>query len=187
MGVDTMRHIKGVFLLPIVKNIRIDKNGTFDKFLTEEDKTLIHSTVLASSWYPWDTYKRSFNALAEVFAQGDMEVVRQWGHAEGEQLTQTAYKTVLSAKDPKNAFKKIEMFWKLQFDFGELDVNFVSGNSIKVTIKGFDEDFKVFFNLVRGWYEQVLKMCECTDIQSEFLAKSWEGGGDTIMQFSWTS
>ena len=180
-----MRHVKGSMFLKVAKVIKVDKSGVYDNLLTDEDKDLLSTTILTASWYPWESYKRCFNALAEVFAQGDMEVVRQWGHTEGEQLTQSAYKSILTGKDYKIAFKKIKLFWKFQFDFGELDLSFISDSTMQVVLKDFDPDFKVFFNLARGWFEQVLKMSDCKDVTSEFLVKSWEGAGDTTIQLSW--
>ena len=182
-----MRHIKGELIKKIVVPIRADKSGVFDKILSEEDKNIVSSTILTANWYPYDTFKRCYNAFADVYAKGNMEVCRQWGSAAGEELTTSAYKTVISDKNYKVAFQKLQLLWKMHFDFGELDVNFISDNELQITLKDFDPDNKVFYYFARGWYEQVLIMCDCKDVKSEFLEKSWEGAEDTIIQLSWTS
>lgn len=182
-----MRTIKGIFLKKVVSIIRSDKSGTFDRYFTEEDKQVINSTILSSSWYPFDVFKKCFNALADVFANGDMEVCRQWGVADGEELDESIYKTVVKDRNYKVAFEKIKLFWKLQFNFGGLDLNFVSDNQVQATITNFDPDFEVFYWFTLGHWEKILEYYDLKNIQSEFLTKSWEGAGDTTYQFSWTS
>jgi hypothetical protein len=183
-----MRRAKGAFFKKIAIIIRADKSGVYDNLLTDEDKQVISTTILTANWYPWDTYKRCFNAVAAVTANNDMEICRLWGQLDsGEELAKSSYKSILLDRNVKVAFRKIRIFWKIQYSFGDLDVNFISDNKVQVTIQNFDPDFEVFYYYGRGWYEQVLIMCDCKDVKSEFLVKSWEGAGDTVIQLSWTS
>lgn len=181
-----MRQIKGTFFKKVVMIIRADKSGMYDPYLTKEDKDIISTTILSSSWYPWESFKRCFKALFEVHAKGSMEMCRQWGRNDSQELTESAYKSVMRDNDYKNAFQKIQLFWKLQFDFGELDVDFNSDTSMKIIFKDFDPDAELFYHFVKGWYEKVLEMCDRKIVTSEFSTKSWEGAGDTSIQFSWS-
>jgi hypothetical protein len=183
-----MKHVKGSMLTKVVKIIKSDKSGVYDNLLLEEDKEILSGTILSATWYPYDFYKRAINALAQVYAKDDMEeVVRQWGHVEGEEMIQSVYKTVLREKNYKVAMKKWELFFKHFYDFGEMVIHFISDKEMEVVFKEFDPDNKVFYCLAQGWTEKILEICECKDLSSKFLVKSWEGAGDTKLHFLWTS
>jgi hypothetical protein len=182
-----MRHVKGSMFIEIVKGIKSDKSGVFDNLLTEEDKKLLSRTILLGSWYPYDVYKRCFNALAQVYAKGDMEICRQWGHAQGEEMIKSVYKSVLKEKNYKTAMERVKSIYKLMYDFGEIALSFISDNELEISYKGFDTDFEVSYIVGQGWMEKILEICGCKDVKSKFLVKSWEGAGDTTLHFSWTS
>jgi hypothetical protein len=182
-----MRHVKGSILIKIVKIIKFDKSGVYDNLFLEEDKDFLSTTILSATWYPYDVYKRFFNALAQVYAKGDMEAVRQWGHVEGEEMIKSVYKAVLKEKNYKTAMERLQLIFKLMYDFGELVVHFISDNEMEVAYKNYDPDFKVSYYLAQGWIEKILEICECKDVSSKFLVKSWEGAGDTKLHFLWTS
>ncbi|MBW1845636.1 MAG: hypothetical protein JRI53_12730 [Deltaproteobacteria bacterium] len=173
--------------IEIVKGIKSDKSGAYDNLLTEEDKNLLSKTILLGSWYPYDVYKRCFNALAQVIAKGDMEICKQWGHAQGEGMIKSVYKSVLKEKNYKTAMEKFISLFKLMYDFGELSVSFISDNEMEVAYKDFDPDFQVSYIVAQGWVEKILEICGCKDVKSKFLVKSWEGAGATALHFSWTS
>jgi len=184
-----MRHVKGSMFIEIVRGIKSDKENSsvYDNLLLEEDKKLLSKTILSGSWYPYDIYKRCFNALAKVIAKDDMEVCRQWGHTQGEEMIKSVYKSVLKDKNYKTAMGRLNSLFKLMYDFGELTVNFISDNELEVMYNDFDPDFKVSYYVALGWMEKILEICGFKNVKSTFLVKSWEGVGDTKLHFSWQS
>jgi len=182
-----MRQVKGSMFIEIAKGIKSDKTGDYDNLLTDEDKNLLSKTILIGSWYPYDVYKRCFNALAQVIAKNDMEICRQWGRTQGEEMIKSVYKSVLKDKNYKIAMERVKSIYKLMYDFGELSAHFISDNEMEVMYKDFDPDFQVSYIVAQGWVEKVLEICGCKDVKSKFLVKSWEGAGDTILHFSWMS
>ncbi|MFX1397984.1 MAG: hypothetical protein ACFFAS_13185 [Promethearchaeota archaeon] len=55
---------------PLVIGIKADKSGAYDNLLTDEDKEVISERIFDAAWYPFETYKNCFNAVARIFARG---------------------------------------------------------------------------------------------------------------------
>lgn len=182
-----MRQVKGSMFKMIVKAIRANKSGAYDTLLWDEDKELLSQNILSASWYPFDIYKRCFNALAEVQAKGNMDICKQWGRIEGEATMTTIYKQTIIEGDPRKALDKFKLFFKLMYDFGELIMDYISDNEVVINYKDFDPEFKILYYVGQGWIERFLELCGCKDVSSEFIAKSWEGAELSKVKLSWTS
>ncbi len=180
-----MKKVKGSMFIKIAKGIRADKTGVYQKLLSKEDRDFLSQNILSASWYPFDIYKRCFNALAEVQARGNKDVWIQWGRAQGDEMIASVYGRVVTAEDPRKAMQKLKIFFKLMYDFGTLIIDFISDNEMEFTYKDFDPDFEVSFIVGQAWIQRILELCGCKDVQSKFLVKSWEGAGDSKLHFSW--
>ena len=86
--------VKGSMLVTFVKAIKADKTGACEKLLTEEDKKVASSLILASKWYPFEIYKNCFKAVCKVNAKNRADVLREWGRFAGEETMSNIYKTV---------------------------------------------------------------------------------------------
>ena len=182
-----MKQVKGSMFKMIAKAIRADKSGAYDNLLSDKDKEFLSQNILSASWYPFDIYMRCFNALAEVQAKGNMDICIQWGRMEGEATMTTIYKQTIIEGDPRKAMEKFKRFFKLMYDFGELDIEFISDTEMTITYKDFEPDFKIYYHVGLGWMERFLELCGCKDLNSKFLVKSWEGAEETKIQVSWSS
>ncbi|MCP4763708.1 MAG: hypothetical protein GY870_18195, partial [archaeon] len=135
-----MKQVKGSMFKMIAKAIRANKSGEYDKLLSDEDKEFLAQNILSASWYPFDIYKRCFNALAKVQAKGNMDICRQWGRIEGEATMTTIYKQTIIDGDPRKAIEKFKRFFKLMYDFGDLEIDFISDNEVVINYVDFDPD-----------------------------------------------
>jgi hypothetical protein len=187
MMVNRMAKIKGSMLAEFVKTIRSDKSGAYDSFLTSQDKEIISQQVLASIWYPFDTYKRCFDAVVKVLAKDDMEKVRQWGHVYGERIIRQVYKNLMGEKDPLEALSKYKTIHRVFFDFGEFEIKHTCQNSALIELRDFDVgDFEPLYHMIRGWMEKSLELSGAKDVQSEFVQKSWKGDPFTSIKLWWS-
>lgn len=180
-----MKQVKGSMFKMIAKAIRADKSGAYDNILSDKDKEFLSQNILSASWYPFDIYMRCFNALAEVQAKDNMDICIQWGRMEGEATMTTLYKQTIVEGDPQKAMEKFRRFFKLMYDFGELAIEFLSDNEMTLIFKDFEPGFKIYYYVGLGWMERFLELCGCKDLNSKFLAKSWEGAEETIIQVNW--
>jgi len=83
VGESNLKQIKGSMIKTIVRAMRADKSGIYNKLLSDKAKELYTQRILDPVWYPFDTYKECFNALYQVDGKNDPRIITQWGRAEG--------------------------------------------------------------------------------------------------------
>lgn len=181
-----MGRVKGSIFTPWVIGVRADKSGACDKHLNDEDRKIISNQILASSWYPFETYINVSNAVVKELAKDDMELVRQWGRDFTDSTYRHIYKNLFSETDPKRAMKSHQLMFKTLFDFIDVDVEEVSENEYIVKFGGVEPNFEAFFYSTLGTFEKALEYGGAKGLKAEFIDKSWEGAPTTRVRFSWT-
>ena len=181
-----MRQVKGTMLVNIVKGIRANKSGVYDKIIDADDKVEIAQKILNGAWYPFNTYKNCANAVAQVEAKGNMEIVKNWGRDTGELLMQTIYKSAIAVGNPEKAWASFNRLFKLWFNFGQVIGEFVSDTEIHISFNGFDTDFETFYYIALGWFESFFELILDKKVESKFLTRSWEGDHETKFSISWS-
>ncbi|MFO8057614.1 MAG: DUF2378 family protein [bacterium] len=181
-----MSKVKGTVLVDFVKTIRSDKTGVYEPYLTEGDREVISSRILPSGWYPFETFKNCFQAVAEVLAGNDMEKVRQWGRLYGENILTSVYKAMIKQGQPMESLEKYGTYIRSFFDFGDIEVERVSDRKATVIITGFGDDFPSLYYIMAGWIERSLELSGARDIKSGFDSKAWEGAPETRIRLEWT-
>ena len=180
------KHVKGSMFIKIVIGIKADKTGAYDKYFSKEDRDFLSQKILSSGWYPYEIYKKCFNALSQVEGKGNRAVWKQWGIIQGEEMIKSVYQSVVAEKDPKRAMEKLRIFFKLMYDHGTLGIDFLSDNEMEFTYIDFDHDFEVSYIIAEGWITRILELCGCKDVKSNFITKSWLEPKDTKLHFTWT-
>jgi len=180
-----MRKVKGSIFIPWVKAIKADKSGSYDDYLTQEDKEILAGLILPSSWYSFETYKHCFNAVSSVFARNNPETVRLWGREYSNQIMGSVYKRAIQYGDPKLAMEQFEYVFKSMFNFARVDTKIVSDTELIFSIEEYDPDFELCYHLFRGWLEKFIELCLKKEVRSEFLQKTWEGAPLTQIRVAW--
>jgi hypothetical protein len=179
-------NIKGSVVIPVVRAIRNDKSGVFDKYLTDKDKEIMSQKILPSIWYPFETYKHGLTAIFEVYAKKNPEVAREWGRNVAQDAMTTLYAAFVTKRDPLDFLNKYEKIHKSFLDFGSIEVIPEKEKQILLKLHEFDQKCVPFFYLVQGWLERGMELCGAKNIKLEFVAKSWEGKPDTTLRITWS-
>lgn len=180
-----MRKIKGTMAINIIKAIKTNKTGVYKKLLSKEGKKLLSQNILVSDWYSFDAYKDCLIALAKVETQGDMEMVRDWGRAFCERVMTKLYKQIIEEGDVRKAMDKYKRFQRIVFNFGKINIDFVSEKDINVSYNDFEPDLQEYYQLAIGWVEKFVELCVGKKPKTRFLEKSWEGAEITRFRVSW--
>ena len=180
-----MRQVKGSMFLIFAKVINADKKGTYDKYLTDQDKAVLSKLVLPSNWYPFETYKNCFLAVSQVVVNNNPEKLKDWGRDFAESTLTTIYKSLLLKKDAQSALDAYKLQLKNQFNFGKVDSEMVSENEMIITIEDFDNTFEPWFHVAIGWLERLIQLVIKKPVRSEFLKRSWQGGPATVFKMNW--
>jgi len=182
-----VNQVKGSALIPCVKAIKADKSGALDKLLTQKTKDAISKLILSSSWYDLDIYKDCLNAVAEVGANNDENIIREWGRASSEAIMGSVYKSSIIKGDLVSAMERFGFVHKSIFSFGTLNTEFVSSTEMIFSIGEFDVDFRPLFYIIIGWLEKYIELCLEKPVQAVFIEKSWEGNPSTRIKLTWSA
>lgn len=180
-----MGQVKGSMLVEFVKSIRADKSGVYDKYFTDEERKTISGRILPVLWYPYDFYRKCFQAVFEVAADSDMATAHQWGLIYGEAIVSSTYDGILKTGGPMAALKSYESYFQHFYDFGQVKVEKVADNEALVIFKDFDPDFEPIYHLIQGWLEQTINLCGGENFKVDFEAKVWEGDPETRYRAIW--
>ena len=181
-----MAKVKGTMLIGLVKTIRADRSGAYDAHLTDQDRALVERHILPSSWYPFDQFQRIFNAVMDVLAGSNTELVRTIGRSYGRDIIQGVYKNLVIAGDPMESLKKHQIAFKMFFDVGESVFEPVSDRSARMRIRNFDPAFERWYYILLGWLEECLELSGATNVRGTFASRSWHGDPETVVELSWT-
>ena len=178
-------NIKGSLFIRLVKIIKSEKSGAYDKYLTDKDREIISQKIINGSWYPFETYKHCITALFEVVGKKNPETAKEWGRQECQAAMTTIYKAYISG-DPMSFLKRYGVIHKSFHDFGDIDVLVEGESQATFKISNFDAKCVPFYYLLQGWLERGMELCGAKNITCAFLTKSWEGHPDTSLRLTWT-
>jgi hypothetical protein len=180
-----MKRVKGTVLVDFVKSIKANKSGVYDKFLAAEDKSIISQRILPSAWYPYETFRRCFNAVFEVDAKRNLETVKNWGVLYGQKIMTDLYKGLLKQGEPLDSLKKYQVYIRNFFDFGKIEVIEEKPHQVLVKVIDFDSDFAPLYYMFYGWMERTMVLCGAKNLLSEIVSRSWQDPIDTVFRFRW--
>lgn len=180
-----MSRVKGSLFVHFVKTVRANKQGVYDAYLTEEDHRLIEGRVLPSSWYPFETYKRFFQAVAREEVRDDPVRIQRWGREFCEEIMLSIYKRMLTDTTPMQTLRRYSSMFSMFYDFGTLELEELGPREAVLAIRDFDPDFEELYQLIYGWVARSLELSGGRDVVIEFRARSWRGAPDTQYHIRW--
>ena len=188
-----MGKVKGSLLLEIARLIRANKDRNWDKYLTEQDKEIIFSKVLASSWYPLETYERAGYAIFMEIGQGKLENAYLWGRFVGEDIIKKFYSRLAEDQDPLSALKRFTIFRSQWFqfdtpDFKAIDLKQTAPKEVEVRIASDHPTpyFEPYTHQVIGTFERLLELNGAQNIKIEIIDHNWEGENPfSVLRIRW--
>ncbi len=169
----------------MIKQIKKDKSGACDKYLTDKDRQIMSQKILPSIWYPYELYKHGLTAIFEVFAKKDPEVAREWGRNAAQAAMTTMYSAFITTGDPLSFINNYKSVHGKIYDFGKIEVIEEKPNQVLVKLKELDPECVPIFYIIQGWLERGMELCGAKNAKLDFLTKSWEGKPDTTLRISW--
>ncbi|MFX1275128.1 MAG: hypothetical protein ACFFAT_08805 [Promethearchaeota archaeon] len=180
-----MKKVKGALLKFFVKGVRANKSGVYETIIPEEDIKIINTRILDAAWYPFTTFKNSFNAIVKVFAKGDMNIVYKMGYNAGKETIERLYRGPMMKRQLRDAVDSYNNLFKLWFNFGKQYGKIESENELNIYIEEFDPDFEAFYHVARGWMSSFFEGYLDTKVTTKFLEKSWNGDTRTVVNITW--
>ena len=181
------KKVKGSMLVDQVRIIRANKDKDWSEYLGPEDWETIMETILPSTWYPLEIYKRCGWAVFQVIAGGDPNLARMRGKIRGKELFENIYKNIAATKDPMTALKSFVKIYGNLFNFSSLEFEKVGD---KHAVVKHDYDPKDPTNVpycytLMGHLEILVEITGGKNVQIEFTSKQWEGAPVTNFDITW--
>lgn len=113
--------VKGTIFSEYIRMIKMAPDLEWSRYLTEEDLALANEVILASSWYPLETYKRLGVAVFKLMAKQDLKAAWLWGRASLDEQIRT-YKNIVQPNDPLGSIRKFSGYLGRFANFDLMDV-----------------------------------------------------------------
>ncbi len=127
-------YIKGSLMVDYVKMIRANKDKPWDKYLTLDDWDIIDGSVLSSSWYPFESFRRMGGAIFREIAQSNLDIVRGFGRQSIDNFL-LIYRNILNPGNPLMSLNRFAEIRQLYIK-GDFDIKVMQngGNWLKYQI-----------------------------------------------------
>ncbi|MBP7766032.1 MAG: hypothetical protein K4445_09410 [Deltaproteobacteria bacterium] len=179
-------NVKGSVFINLVKAVKHDKSGAFDKYLTPKDRSILGGKILPGGWYPFETYEHCITALYDVAAKKNPETAKAWGRSECKAAMTGLYASFVSGQDPISFIHEYGRVHRRFYDFSRMEVVVEGKTQVLFKLLDFNTKCVPLYFIIQGWLEQGLELCGAKNVQFTFLSKSWEGQPDTSIRLTWT-
>ncbi len=183
---SAVRQVKGVLFADYVRMIRAVKSYDWTKRLSPRELAFVKAPVDHAKWYPMDVFEQLGNAILEVIAQGQLELVRMWGRTQVDQLR--AQQPILVAdRDPVETLNRFRVLRSTYFDFDTLSVPLLHLDEAQILIDyqmGMPAEEAASYQTM-GFFERLLEIAGAQDVSARFSSRSWAGEGRTLLTLHW--
>lgn len=182
-----MRHVRGVLFVDYVRMLRAQKQVDWSQYLPPEDVSYLSVRIDPDAWYPMATFERMGNEILRTTAQGKLQLVQLWGRFSAGQL-RAAHPNLLAPLDPVETLNRFRVLRETFFDFSALEVRMLHEYETQVAIRyhmGTPAE-EAASHQTMGFFEGLLELAGAREIQAAFKSKSWQDGGDTVIDIKWS-
>lgn len=183
-----MRQVKGVLFADYVRMIRAVKSYDWAQRLSPRELAFVKAPVDHAKWYPMEVFEQLGNAIFDVIAQGQLDLVRTWGRGQVDQLR--AQQPILVADgDPVETLNRFRVLRATYFDFDTLNVPLLHLDEAQILITyqmGMPAEEAASYQTM-GFFERLLEIAGAKDVTARFSSRSWVGDARTLLSLHWTA
>ncbi len=178
--------IKGVIFADYVRMIKSRKDISWDGYLLPEDKPYFEQRISESEWYPFKTLERMSVAIVKEIAREDMEVIKSWGKASLDRLSELN-QSLVSANQPMESLMRFKVLRGSLFNFEPVKLVQVSEEHARLEMNygmaELAEKSAAYHTL--GYIERLLELSGASQIDYKMKGKAWEGDPATTLEVTW--
>ena len=125
--------VKGSLFSEYVRMIKKAKNADFSRHLAPEDQKYMQQQILASNWYPLQSYEHLGIAILHEIVKGDLHSIRLWGKASFNELVKV-YRHLVKPGDPASSIRTFDRLKAGFFNFDALEIEQPSDTIAQLTL-----------------------------------------------------
>jgi hypothetical protein len=158
--------VKGSLVLDLVKLIRSERDRNWDKYLKSEDWKIINSIILASNWYPGESYWRITYAVTQELAGMNLDSVYLFGRNNAKTVMKVYGHLLIAPGDPVATVKNSVKYRESLYDFEGANIERTKiengANWIRCIVQVFPgitfrEMVEPFFHGMAGYYHEMVE------------------------------
>jgi hypothetical protein len=182
------RQVKGTLFVDYVRMLRACKAADWSRHLQPVDLGHLVQRVEPDAWYPMETFERMGIALLEVVAQGELGLVRAWGQAQTERITQSQPE-LLAADQPMESLMRFQVMRNGFFNYPALEVSYAYDGEAALDVRyGMGSIAEQAASLqTMGFFERLLELAGGKNVEASFSAESWTGAPVTTLVLRWAN
>lgn len=135
--------------------------------LPPPEQAALSKLVLASDWYPFQTYQLLLTAMDRVLGQGDEQICRACGRFDAEYDLNKVYKIFYRLGAPLFIIGNAPLVWRSYYDSGRVEVEKINATRVKLQIREADEYARVVCREMEGWMERTIELSGGRQVKAE--------------------
>jgi hypothetical protein len=180
------RHVKGELFVDYVRMLRRFKGIDWSTRFRGDALRWLNDRIDAEAWYPMGVFEQYGEAILAFVAQGDLELVRQFGRSTAAPLA-VANPMLVAPGDAVETLARFRVLRASYFDFDALSIPSLYDGEAEVVIDyrmgAIAEEAAAWQTL--GFFEGQLELCGAADVGSRFVTRKWAGDDRTLVHLSW--
>jgi hypothetical protein len=180
------RNVKGVLFADYVRMLRGQKSVDWKRQLHTNDLPYLQTKIVATEWYPMETFERMGNAILREVADNDLEAVRMWGRFSVDAMRAQSPQLVADG-DPVETLMRFRVLRSTFFDFEALQIPTLSEGEASIVIAYYmgeiAEEAAAYQTM--GFFERLLELGGAANVYARFTERSWNGDARTLLEISW--
>ena len=180
------RRVKGKLFVDYVRMLRANKEADWSRYLQPMDLSYLVQRIDPAGWYPMETFERMGVAILAEVARGELELVREWGRAQTEWISQSQPE-LLAQGDPTASLMRFQVLRNSFFDYSAVEFAYVYDGEAALEVKyGMGPVAEEAASLqTMGFFEKLVELAGGTGVEARFSAESWKGAPVTTIELRW--
>jgi hypothetical protein len=181
--------VKGTAVVDLVKSVKGSRSVNWERYLEPQDFEIVNSLVIASKWYPGDSFWRISWAVAKEIGRADLNAAFEFGRISAKSYLRV-YKRLVVPGDPVASLKNCVDCWQSFYDvegadYRKMEVEPGAGD---VSITAWDypgmiipEVRKPYFHGLAGYFQEMAEQASRRRVANTIR----DNGGSFQMTYRW--
>ena len=153
--------------------------------LNENDKKIFNATILASFWYPLNSFVNLLEADVTYFHNGNRDQLQKGTEDIVTKQLSGIYKLFVKLGSPEYIVKKIGLINNSYFKGIDLEIISSSSGNYVGRYYGFDKNHNIFEYIIIGFYKRALEISGAKNIKIKFNTPISAGKDYAEIQVTW--
>jgi len=160
-------------------------NNIIDQ-LDEQSKKIFEQNILATSWYPLDSFVKFLELDIQLTAYGDKKQLIRRSEAVVEKQLTGIYKLFVKLGSPEFVLNRISIIHKSYFKGVSIDIQMEGANTAILRYSGFEKQHELIGLVIIGFFKKALEISGANGVITKYSTAIEDGKGYCDLVVTWT-